>query len=189
MIADADDAQAQLRATIEIAAGRALEAALADGDVSGDNSVAKLLASAETTAKAATGARAALPVIEAKLAEVRAEAARLQGDLRVAVIDYLRTRADEIARRYREHVEALFSLHDRLIGVSAALPLASSAGSTIQMVAPVVEVPRFALPATADRNEFLATIRHGADVATVEKNDGGLACSLSAARRRWRRGH
>jgi hypothetical protein len=99
------------------------------------------------------------------LAKARSEIKRLEEEREKAIVEYLRTRADEYAAQYKLIFQALCRAHDQLVGISNAL-LARWDFPDIRMGVPRIEVPRFNLPSMAFGGE--ATIGHLAVDATVE---------------------
>lgn len=166
IIKDADAAHTSLQKAIADDGGVAL-ADYAAGK-SADGVIAKLVASEEIAAKAAVAARAALPNVQALLANARSQIVRLEAERENAAIRYLRVRADELALQYTRIFNALCRSHDQLVGISAALSTTGEHGGEIRMSGVQMQVPRFNLPSSADPNQYLATMTHVPSDHTVE---------------------
>jgi hypothetical protein len=169
VIAENEATQARLTASIEADGGRALDAALSG---SGSDELSDLMATAEANSKAATGAKAGLPVIERQLEHARAELKRLEGERYLTTREVLIEHADKIGAEYKATYEKLADLHDTLVAVSMAVPPGSHGEPAIQMVDSEFELPRFFLPSVRDKDEFLGTFKHRSDPTKLERIAG-----------------
>jgi hypothetical protein len=152
IIRDADAADAALQEAVDADGGVAL-AAFAGGNAS-DAPIAKLIATKETTAKAAAVAKVALPKAHAMLTATEAELSRLEEEKKDAVLAYLTSRANPEASECRRIFEELCKSHDRLTGISVALAVEGTSGQLLSEYL-TMEIPRFArvdMPPVADPN-------------------------------------
>jgi hypothetical protein len=113
------------------------DAIAADGGVSleaysngnaSNQPIAKLVANKETTAKAASAAKDALPGVNDMLAKARAEVARLEGVKFDAVIVFLKTRARDEHDTYIRAFRDLCDAYDRLCGIAVAVSATGRVG-------------------------------------------------------------
>jgi hypothetical protein len=159
IISDAASAHAVLQAAIAQDGGKALSE-FASGTAT-DTGMAELVIAEENQRKAAIAAKSALPSAIDALAAARSEAIRLAEMRREAVVDFLRMRADNLAREYTRTVGQLYQLHDALIGVSAALETSGDPQGEIVMTLSPIVLPNFNLPSGGSATgEYLATSRH-----------------------------
>jgi hypothetical protein len=128
--------------------GAALVASNTEGDAIG-----QLVASAFYLKAKAEAAKLALPGIESRLAQKHADVERLESALDRAVLNYLRGRANAVARAYRESYVELCRLHDQLRGIGTALATANASDDIIMSGVPLV-VPNFNLQALGDGREY-----------------------------------
>jgi hypothetical protein len=119
IVSDADAAHVALQEAIAADGGVALEAYGA-GRAS-DQPIAKLVATKENTAKAASAARDALPSVRDRLAKARAEVTKLESAKFDAVIVYLKTRAGDEHESYARAFRELCDSYERLCGIAVAV--------------------------------------------------------------------
>jgi hypothetical protein len=119
IVADADAANAALQAAITADGGLALEAYGA-GNAS-DQPIARLVSGRETTARAASAAREALPGVQDMLAKSRAEEVRLESARFDAVIVYLKMQASDEHKTFVRAFRDLCDSYDALCGIAVAL--------------------------------------------------------------------
>jgi len=93
-------------------------------------------------------AERALPGARAAAETAKADAMRLDGERNIAATNALRVQADRVAARYMRAWRELCDLHDRLLGLSPALPPLTRMGEAIHNLTVPFEVPRFNLPST-----------------------------------------
>jgi hypothetical protein len=175
IIADADANHRALQTAIANDGGVAL-AAYSAGNAPADSEIAKLVTLAETSSKAATAAKAALPSAEAMLANARLQVKEL-GEQRNAELNrVVALLADSDARAYQRAFEELCRIHDRLVGYSN---VAQASIGDVQLIIDPVKTPRFALPSlgNSDADPFL---RHRVNDFTVNES----AKSWTAVRQR-----
>jgi hypothetical protein len=117
----------------------------AAGDRDDTSAIARRIAAAESTARAAAAARAGLPRAEQQLSLAVDGAAILERNKRDLINAVMIEHGDAIAKRYRAAFEELANLHDELVGFAQG---ARTAGFTdVQMVTAPIEAPKFRLPA------------------------------------------
>lgn len=141
IVADADAANAALQAAITADGGVALEAYGA-GNAS-DQPIARLVSTKETTARAASAARDALPNVQDMLTKARAEEARMEAAKFDAVIVYLKMRAGDEHKSFLRAYQDLCDSYDALCGIAVAL---AATGHSEMMTTghPVpIQVPNF----------------------------------------------
>jgi hypothetical protein len=86
-----------------------------------DQPIAKLVEHKETTAKAASAARDALPGVQDMLAKPRAELVRLESLKFDAIIIYLKTRAKDEHEAYLRAFNQLCRSYEQLYGIAVGL--------------------------------------------------------------------
>jgi hypothetical protein len=119
-----------------------------------DSDVAKLVMAAETSARAATAAKAALPHAQAALENAKAQVIDL-GEQRVAELNrVISMLADDECRAYRNAFDELGRRHDRLVGYAS---VAETNQGDVRLTQSPLAVPRFASPSlgTLDADPFL----------------------------------
>jgi hypothetical protein len=179
IISEAASADAALQTAVA-ADGAVALTAFAQGEAAPDSDITTLLANAENSARAAVAARAALPRAQANLANGKEQITQLENQRRQAIRDFLVLLASSPAREYLATWNKLCGLHDFLVGVSAALPQATSTDSELRMSALPISAPRFNLAGVAHKSEWLATIEHRANDYAVQEVSGKW---LSASQR------
>jgi hypothetical protein len=175
IISDADANHRALQLAIANDGGKAL-AEYAAGKAGADSEIAKLVTLEDSSRKAATAAKAALPGTESMLNNARAQLPRLAEE-RVAELNRVVARlADADARAYQKAFEEMCRLHDRLVGYAS---VAQATIGDIQLIIDPVKTPRFALPSmgNSDADPFL---RHSVNELTVN----AAAKSWAAVRQR-----
>jgi hypothetical protein len=83
-----------------------------------ESRLAKLIATLETTTKAAAAAKGELANAQAMLNDDRAEVGRLGLEKQNAALAYLRTRVDQVTLLYKRILNALCRAHDQPVGIS-----------------------------------------------------------------------
>jgi exonuclease VII small subunit len=164
IIADAETAHKALQQAIAADGGKALED-YASGLTKDDDEISKLVMTAENSARAATAAKAALPVAQAALDNVRAQVVVL-GEERVAELNrVIAMMADSEARSYQRSFDEMCRRHDRLVGYAS---VAQMSHGDIQLIIDPVKAPRFAFPSmgTIESDPFL---RHQVSSLTVSE--------------------
>jgi hypothetical protein len=156
IIKDADSAHQALQTVILIDNGASL-ASYSSGQATDDSEIGRLVIAADTTARSATAAKAALPAAQASLTSCREQAIRLN-EARVAelhrVIGML---ADQEARAYVKAFEELGRLEDRLTGYAN---IAQSNIGDIKLIEEPLKTVRFALPAMGGSKDSDPFLRH-----------------------------
>jgi hypothetical protein len=141
IIGDADAAHTALQAAITADGGVALEA-YAAGNAS-DQPIAKLVATKETTARAASAARDALPGVNDMLAKARAEEARLEAARFDAVIVYLKMRASDDHKSFTRAFRDLCDSYDALCGIAVAVAATGHSEMMTTGLPVTLQVPNF----------------------------------------------
>jgi hypothetical protein len=162
IVTDAESNHNALQVAINADGGVAL-AAYSVGQAPADSEISRLVELAESSAKAATAAKAALPSTEAMLDSARSQVKEL-GDQRNAEMNHVvALLADADARAYQRAFDEMCRLHDRLIGYSN---VAQVSIGDVQLITENPKTPRFALPSlgNSDADPFL---RHRVNDFTV----------------------
>jgi hypothetical protein len=157
IIIEADQHHERLQIAILVDGGRAL-AEYSAGRLSDDSEIGKLAVLADSSSRAATAAKAALPKAQADLENVQSQLITLTEQRAAEVNCVLANLADVDARAYRDAFHQLCRLHDNLVGYAA---VGQSNHGDIRLVIDTVKVPRFATPSlgNADADPYL---RHNA---------------------------
>ena len=153
IIKDADSAHERLQIAILVDNGASL-ASYSSGQVADNSEIGKLVIAADTTARSATAAKAALPTAQASLASCHEQAIALNA-ARVAELDrVMASLADNWAREYQAAFDTMVKCHDRLVGFSNVQQ--SNLGD-IRLIEAPIAAPRFALPSMGhpDADPFL----------------------------------
>ena len=164
IIVDADAAHNALQAAIVADGGKALED-YAAGQAPADSEIAKLVMTAEQSARASTAAKAALPTATAALENVLAQVIVL-GEERVKELNFVISMlADNEARAYQDAFNKMCIKHDRLVGYAS---VAQQSHGDIQLIIDPVKAPRFASLSmgTVESDPFL---RHQVSSLTVSE--------------------
>jgi hypothetical protein len=132
-------AQASVQRAVASDGGKSLASFASEG---GKGGIGKLIETADSAARAAAVANAALPAAERALVDANAAIGRLEDEKGERVKDVLVEHVDVIAQSYRECFEQLGEIHDSLV---AAVEGARLSGARLIDVA--MEIPRFNLPA------------------------------------------
>ncbi len=119
IIGDADAAHVVLQEAIAADGGVALEA-YGSGRAP-DQPIAELVGAKETTAKAASAAKDALPGVEDMLNKARAEVVRLESVKFDDVVRYLKSRAGDEHKIYLRAFNELCKSYENLCGIAVAL--------------------------------------------------------------------
>jgi hypothetical protein len=175
IIADADTHHRTLQLAIAADSGLAL-ARYSEGNADADSDIAKLVNLADTSAKAATVARAALPHTETMLNDARSQIPALAEQRNAELNRVVALLADADAQAYRKSFEEMCRLHDCLVGYAQ---VAQASIGDVQLIIDAVKTPRFALPSmgNSDADPFL---RHRVNEFTVNAS----AKSWTAVRER-----
>jgi hypothetical protein len=159
IISDADAARTALQAAIKADGGVALEAYSA-GDAS-DAPIARLVEHRDTTAKAASAAKDALPGVEEMLTKARAELVKLEGLKFDAVIVYLKTRAKDEHEVYVGAFNDLIRSYERLYGIAVALSVTGHSDMMTTALPVPIQAPGFNMgTGPAHGPSELVTMRH-----------------------------
>ena len=153
IIAEADAAHQSLQIAIVVDNGRSLSDYSA-GKAPDDSDIGKLVVLADSSARAATAAKAALPSAQASSANVREQAIRLDEE-RVKELDrVIAMLADVEARAYQKTFNEMCRMHDRLVGYAR---VAENNIGDIRRIEDPLKTPRFALPSlgNSDSDPFL----------------------------------
>ncbi len=153
IIIDADAAHRALQLAISNDGGVAL-ASYSAGTSPVDSEISKLVMAAETSARAATAAKAALPHAQAALENAKAQVIDL-GEQRVSELNrVIAMLADGEARAYQKAFDELGRRHDRLCGWAST---AEANQGDIRLTQAPLAVPRFASPSLGnmDADPFL----------------------------------
>jgi hypothetical protein len=137
------------------------------GKESEDSEISKLVMLADSSARAATAAKAALPQAQASLANVREQAVRLNEE-RVAELNrVIALLADVEAREYEKAFRVMCRHHDRLVGYSN---IQQANIGDIRRIEDPQKTPRFALPSlgNSDADPFL---RHRVNESVVAESE------------------
>jgi hypothetical protein len=153
IIIDADAAHRALQLAIVNDGGVAL-ASYSTGAASADSEIARLVMAAETSARAATAAKAALPHAQASLENARGQLVSLGEERNAELNRVIAMLADGEARAYQKAFDEMCRLHDQLVGYAS---VAQANLGDVQLIIDPVKVPRFALPSlgNADADPFL----------------------------------
>jgi hypothetical protein len=108
IIADADTAHQALQAAIAADGGKALEG-YAAGHAPTDSEIAKLVMTAENSARAATAAKAALPAAQAQLENIRNQVIVLSEERAKELNFVISMLADVEARAYKKAFAVIFA--------------------------------------------------------------------------------
>jgi hypothetical protein len=153
IVLEADAAHRALQLAISNDGGVALTSYSA-GTSPADSDIAKLVMAAETSARAATGAKAALPHAQSALENAKAQVIAL-GAQRVAELNrVISMLADDECRAYKNAFDDLGRRHDRLVGYAS---VAETNQGDVRLTQSPLAVPRFASPSlgTLDADPFL----------------------------------
>ena len=157
LIAADGPAQRALAASVNGDAGKIERFAAGDGSELGS-----LVSAADSAARAAKIAQAALPPAKGVLAEAVAELARREADKRAALAAVLIEEADAIGRRYCDAFAALAAEHDALVAFARGSGLTS-----VQLSDAPFEAPRFNLPCMPSGATFSPYLRHAGGASFI----------------------
>ncbi len=141
IVRDADAAQAALQAAVDDDGGEALEA-YAAGQAS-DQPIARLVEHKDTTSKAASAAKDALPGVQDALAKARAELVRLEELKFSEVILFLKRRAKDEHEAYVNTFNALNRSYEKLCGIAVALAATGHAEMMTTALPVAIQAPGF----------------------------------------------
>jgi hypothetical protein len=167
IVSDADAAHKSLQAAIAADGGKALED-YAAGQAPADSEIARLVLTAEQSARAATAAKAALPTATAALENDRMQVIVL-GEERVLELGrVVALLADEECRAYKRAFESLGRAHDRLVGYAS---VAEMNQGDIRLTQAPLAVPRFASPSLGnmDADPFLRHVVNQLDIGEAAR--------------------
>jgi hypothetical protein len=160
IIAAEASAQAAVQAAVASDGGRDLV-----GFAAGEKSrTGQLVVAAETAARAAGVARAALPAAEANVHEAGAEVLQLDDNRKRTAARVLVAHADAFGQAYAETFRKLCEQHDELVGIGRAL---GALGRNITLVDQAIEAPRFELPSLPAGEVFTTYLRHVPRTRTI----------------------
>jgi hypothetical protein len=176
IIVDADAAHKALQQAIAADGGVALEG-FATGQAPADSEIAQLVMTAENSARAATAAKAALPIAVAALDNVRMQVVVLGEERGLELSRVIAMLADDEARGYQRIFDQLGRAHDRLCGYAS---VAETNLGDIRLIIDPLKAPRFASPSlgNSDADPFLRHQPNPLDIGDAARMWGAVRAAL-----------